>query len=186
MKRIWRENWRLVLCTVLALIAGILMGMTIGLSMASKQAAEATESVEAGNVGRERILPSTGILLHAVFSGCGHEKTILLDNTPYIGMSELELGRSLTDETIESFSAERVYLHAQREGYCPDHLVLKAEEGMLCVYRTKQSTLEKELMYRLTVPEGQRPFPQEDALREEGLVFNSLSEINAYLESAES
>lgn len=182
MKAFWKENWRLLVCTILALCAGILIGMYIGINLYSKAALQTRTATHGAT---DTVQPDTVILLHVEFMKCGHENTVLLDNTPYLGMSEAQMRQVMTDEMIEGFSSKHVYLSAEREGYCPDHIVLKKESGKLCVYRTKSSSLTKELLYKLNLDTVVFS-PTEQTMLKEGIVFDTLSEVNAFLESAES
>lgn len=72
------------------------------------------------------------------------------------------------------------------DGYCPAHLLLRADaQGTLAVWRMQEDALEMQPV--LTLAATLDAFDGETAAAlSEGVLFESMDEINAYLESMES
>jgi len=182
--RIWnRENKRLLLCTALALIAGLLAGYSLRLS---QEASLEEPGVETGAIGLVSILPSADIMLETSFSSCGHSVERQLDTATYVGFSEAEMSNAFIDADITEFSAKRVRIRRMHTGWCPRHVLLKTgADGALHIYRTDETTLRQMELQRLSFEPSQL---DESAASEltAGVAFDSVDEINAYLENAES
>lgn len=182
MREFWEANKYLLLVAVLALIAGTAIGLTIGLAVESP-----AESSETGSIGVASVLPDTRIERVVTFTRCAHTMTVSVESNGFVGYTKEELAAFYADYEIERFDRELVTITQLVDGCCPEHLLLREDgDDALCVYRTDATFFSEELMRAL-------PFDRLSALPEEtrtslreGIVFDSLPDIDAYLEGIES
>ena len=101
-------------------------------------------------------------------------------------MTRRELAQAYPEAAITTFTSERVRLVVSAEGYCPAHLLLMADaKGALAVYQMQEDTLQMEAV--LALPLAADAFDAETAAAlAAGVPFDTMDEINAYLESMES
>lgn len=180
-----RENRRILVCTALALCAGVLLGLALRLPAAAAEPSPEAEQV--GSIGEASILPTTAVERQVCYLACHHTvEQVMGDTSPLIGMTRQELAAAYPDAAITSFTAERVRLVLSVDGYCPAHLLLRADaQGTLAVWRMQEDALEMQPV--LTLAATLDAFDGETAAAlSEGVLFDSMDEINAYLESMES
>lgn len=180
-----KENRRILLCTALALAAGTLLGGALSLPRMAQQQTEPAE--QAGRIGEASILPATAIERQVCYLACGHlTEGPLPDADALVGMTRRELAQAYPEAAITTFTSERVRLVVSAEGYCPAHLLLMADaEGALAVYQMQEDTLQMETV--LALPLAADAFDAETAAAlAAGVPFDTMDEINAYLESMES
>ncbi len=183
-KAFFRENARLLICTALAFVAGMLAGASLRIAAEERKAAG--ESAETGVIGLVSVLPSTGITLETCFAVCGHTVSRELDNASYVGFSEAEMAEHFFGADFTEFSSKRVVMRRSQPGCCPEHVLLKsAADGTLRVYQTEADTFRQRELQHL----GETPALLDESVAAElaaGVAFDSIDEINAYLESVES
>lgn len=110
---------------------------------------------------------------------CGHIVE-LTDAQPVIGKTRLELEKDYGAGSVEAFSPEAVTLCLQSESFCPAHYVLWLENEILTVRKTDEK-LAVEVLMTLDVK-----LPADAAAEcAEGLPFDSMEDINIYLEGIE-
>lgn len=120
------------------------------------------------------------------YDRCGHEITRRqIAPMEVAGKTMSEVEPLYADWTITEFAANEIKMNRSLALYCPDHVVLMPDgTGMLCVF---QNTYGDALGL---VRELGTPFDSlSSAMQEEvrpGLGFSSLSELESWLESAES
>lgn len=183
MRAFLKSNYRLLLCA----IAGMIGGFALGFALQYRSTDKTEDPVTAvGHIGKINILPDTVIVCNYSFSACDHKLTRSIDALPHVGQTQEEFLLEYRDTEIESFSSSSVRLSSMIVGPCPLHIMLRADEtGQLHVYQTSDESLE--LISIQTLPIYAASFPQEIAEElYEGIVFDSVDEINAYLENAES
>lgn len=182
MRAFWKANKYLLLVAALALIAGIAIGLAVGLAIEPVD-----ESAETGSIGTASILPDTAIERVVTFTRCEHTLCLPVESAGFVGYTQEELSAFYADYEIERFDRERVTLAQRIDGCCPEHLLLREDgDGAVCIYRTDATVFAEELMHALPF-EGLSALPEETrtSLRE-GIVFATLGDIDAYLESMES
>lgn len=119
------------------------------------------------------------------FDGCGHYIT-LKSQGDIEGMNKEEAKAAYSDYSAELFTSAYVSLVKDSDGFCPEHYVmLSGEDGdMLEVYKRNTQTLENEHITSIDISPDR--FAEDiAALQADGLLFNSLQEINEYIESVE-
>lgn len=130
-------------------------------------------------------LKSTKVEWKLRFNGCGHYIT-LKSQGDIAGMDKEEAKAAYSDYSAELFTSAYVSLVKDSDGFCPEHYVmLSGEDGdMLEVYKRNMQTLENEHITSIDISPDR--FAEDiAALQAGGLLFNSLQEINEYIESAE-
>ncbi|SCJ23761.1 Uncharacterised protein [uncultured Clostridium sp.] len=134
---------------------------------------------EAGAL-RESVNQDTKIVLEKKFIQCGHTVEKTISQQSYVGMTENELAKAASPAKVESFSAQKVILSQESEGYCPDHAKLQWKDNaveILCPNDAGELVLKKKLELSLEL------MPKE--VREEleqGILFGSLDEVEQWLE----
>lgn len=130
-------------------------------------------------------LKSTKVEWKLRFNGCGHYIT-LKSQGDIAGMDKEEAKAAYSDYSAELFTSAYVSLVKDSDGFCPEHYVmLSGEDGdMLEVYKRNTQTFENEHITSIDISPDR--FAEDiAALQAGGLLFNSLQEINEYIESAE-
>lgn len=181
MKKFLRENWRILVCTVLALIAGMVIGVGIGLSLQKPEQAAEVSYMALVSIG-----PDTAIRSRLIFTECTHQYETQIAAAPYVGFTRAQLADAFPLCKISRFSAEEVLLERTVDGYCGKHLLLRSEqEGKLSVLQMNQDTLALENKFSV---EFNAELLDAATLAElqSGVAFDTMDDLNAYLESVES
>lgn len=167
-----------------ACLTSLAIGLAAGFGAAGEPNAE--PAVEAGRVGTACILPDTRLRLEVVYNSCGHTQYHTLDKPDWIGKTREELAALSPADSIALFNAKEVCLVRVVDAYCSEHLQLRTgADGNVGVYRTNAGTHQDELILALpTRAEDLSEGARSDL--SDGLLFGSMEEINAYLESMES
>ncbi|MDO4572245.1 MAG: hypothetical protein Q4C13_02665 [Clostridia bacterium] len=176
MKGFLKENYRMLLLAILSMLAGIAVGACIGIRLPDGGAADTAQAAE--SIGADTALER---VVH--FSACAHETSIPMDAAAYLGYTREDMIRHFPDASIMRFDSEEVTLFQLVQGYCPRHYVLRMQDdGTLQVMKTNDSLLTEELIALLPEEPALLHEAERDGLRA-GLAFDSLPEIDAYLES---
>lgn len=113
---------------------------------------------------------------------CKHEKTVALTDKSWAGMTREQLAAAYPNAKVVEFSAKRARLSQSIAQYCPEHYFVRYEDGDICVY---QPELGKTELKRISVLEDvYLPYP--DADLEKGIVFDSVGDLEIYLENFDS
>ncbi len=177
MKTFLRRNARLILTVLLALTAGAAIGLVAGHGRSQK----ADESVKAQETVRIGSHTAMERIVH--FEACSHEESLRMETAAYLGYTRDELSAHFPDASIIVFNSDQVRIMQVRSGYCPRHYVLRLrDDGSLGVLRTDDSFLTEELV-TLIRGETIQIQPNERENLQSGLAFDSLEEIDTYLES---
>lgn len=97
------------------------------------------------------------------------------------GKTETDLLTDYPGATIVEFDAEHAIISVPIDMYCPEHYILKSVEGVLEIHRTVPGKEETSVERKLDDVSA----PADPAL-ETGIVFDSLEDIEEYLENMES
>ncbi|MEG1525127.1 MAG: hypothetical protein RRZ24_03265 [Clostridia bacterium] len=183
MWRFIKQNRRMIVLTLLALTAGLVIGLCIGLSITKADG----ESKVAGNVGVQSILPTTKIEKQVYFTKCPHQMKVSIDANAFIGYTESELAAFYQAYHISKFNAAQTVLIQTVEGYCPDHFVLRMDaDGTVYLYHTDPEQLKEMLVQAVNFDARSDINDEERTLLKNGLAFDTLKDIDAYLEGMES
>lgn len=170
-----------------ALLMAMAVLLVVGLTPRTARAPEAEPpAAQARTDTTQTLLADCELTQHIAYTPCGHSLTrrqILPEELA--GRDMAALTDAYPDWQITSFSPTAVVMARQIGLHCPEHLVLKPDEGgLLCVFRNKYGdalALEKEL----NLPIGDMPDELQDKLRQ-GMGFDTLEALEKWLESAES
>ncbi len=117
------------------------------------------------------------------FTKCGHE-TAIEPAGGIAGMTRKEIASAYPDYAIEIFDTAYVRIVKSAESYCPAHYTLSMGEDALVITKTDVDTLAPKEVMRIIADTS---LLDEEALAAlaAGVTFDSLEDINAYLEGAE-
>ena len=181
MRQFLRENRRMLVLAAVALIAGLVVGVFVGLNLPKEEDAAA-----AGRLGTRSVLPGTEIERQTAYTRCGHRQVEPIDPACFVGYTEEELAAFYRGDRISAFDGKRVVIDRTVEGCCPEHVILRLVNGAFTVGQTDPVTLTEQILHTLPLEETVTMTNEERSALTEGLVFDSLSDIDAYLESMES
>jgi len=117
------------------------------------------------------------------FTKCGHE-TAIEPAGGVAGKTRKEIATAYPDYAIEIFDTAYVRIVKSAESYCPAHYTLSMGEDALVITKTDVDTLAPKEVMRIIADTS---LLDEEALAAlaAGVTFDSLEDINAYLEGAE-
>lgn len=166
----------------LAVVAGMALLLVIGLRPRPAEA----PSAQAGADSTLRLHEECQLIQHLTYVPCGHELTRRMQLPAELaGQDRSALAAAYDLWQITDFSPDEVTMTQQADLFCPDHIVLMADEaGMLCVWQNRYGDAYA-LMRELNLPLTDLPENIQDQLRE-GVAFETEEALGAYLESIES
>lgn len=178
-----------VMAVLAALCLGILIGSTALAPAAGEETPVPSETAEkaesAGNIGIVSILPDTEVVWKYRFTQCGHER-VVKEGANITGYTLPDIIAAYPDCRVTEMSAEHTAIERMLNEYCPEHyLLIWTEENTLSVFHTEAETMRNEELMQLAVDPASLDSALLEPLRS-GIAFDSLVEINAYLEDAES
>ena len=95
---------------------------------------QGTISAHLLNDETDKLAAESKIVLQRVYGLCNHILTEELDNY-YAGKTKEELTEMFSDWRMVSFSPERAVFLVEIDSYCPDHYLVKHEDGLMVIYR---------------------------------------------------
>lgn len=188
MERTGKGGARRILLLVAAAVVGFGLGIGAGLWIQSadvrgESAAIASEALSGAG---HTVLPGTRMQREHRFALCGHTIVKAIDTNAFLGYTEADLRRFYSPDEI-FFSGDRVIITHQADGCCPMHYLLRYEEtNRLNVYRTDVELMAYALIHALPEETAQALGTEVCAALRSGMLFDELSDVDAYLESMES
>ena len=182
----WKQNAKLLLYMVLVLAFGIWGGFTIRDLQLNAMPEQTPLAEQVDKIGEQSILPDTLDITKYTFLLCGgHTEQRQETGGPLVGMSKTQIEQKYPDAKVAELTNKRAVIERELERYCPKHVVLFLDDdNRLSISQTDESDLEKENVTTLTYDISYLP-EEELSKLEEGMVFENLEEINAYLEGLE-
>lgn len=117
---------------------------------------------------------------------CGHKEIKRLPaGKELIGKSRSDIEALYPDWTITDFTSDCVTIEHSVALRCPKHYILKSKDQGLSVYRTDAAKLEESEVASFEMDVGNLPEDIQQMLSD-GMVFETLGEIEAYLEDLDS
>ena len=167
----------------------MLLGMALMLLVALMPKTTADDSPEAAQVRSDSQLTTSAdcqIIQHMTYTPCSHELTRRQVIPPeLVGKNREDLAAAYDAWQITSFAAAEVVMEQSLSIHCPEHVVLKPDEGgLLCVFQNKYGdalALVKELDLLLT----ELPDSIQQTIRA-GKGFSTIEELEKWLESSDS
>ena len=133
----------------------------------------------------EELSPTASVEWLTHCTRCGHTYSYS-DAGPVIGLTRGELAERYPDWSISAFSRSGAVLERTAAVYCPEHFILFAGEGRLCVYTAAAPELQ--LVELVSFSSAPYSFTEEEilTLASEGMAFDSLIELDRYTDKHKS
>lgn len=149
-------------------------------------AAQTAPPVQAVSAGEVRLGLNAEVEYVMYYTLCGH-KVITREpaGIELIDKSREEVAKLFPDMTISSFSPDCVTVEQSVPLRCAQHFILKRNESGLSVYQTDAATLEVNEVASFPMDVENLPNDIQQMLSD-GMVFETLGEIEAYLEDLDS
>lgn len=180
----------LYICAAIAILGiGFSTGWIVGIDVTQKHYESKSNSreqniIDVGSVGEASILPETNVEWLHIFSSCGHELSFE-NNVDYTGYTKADIEAEIKGATVVYLTKESARICIEIDEYCPEHyMLILTEPDLLCVFKTNADTLEVEQVMELNY-DTESLDPTVINELESGILFNSLNEIDSYLENAE-
>lgn len=123
----------------------------------------------------------TRLLLKTFYKGCGHTAVERQDIPEQLaGLGEEELLEHYPGWEAEKFQGDEIILFRKVEGACPGHYVLRMLSGYVAIYMTAENG-EETLVEVTDIPVSILRLRDQQRLRE-GILLDSMDEVNQYLE----
>lgn len=174
------DKRQLILGTAVLAAAALLL--IIGLTPRTQD----DPSRQTGTDSAYTLNPGCQLIQHLIYAPCGHELTrrvTLPDELAGKRRGEVEEAYDLWQ--ITSFAADEVAMEQRSPLYCPEHLVLMADEsGTVCVWQNRYGDALA-LLRELDLPLAALGEETQSSIRA-GIGFDTEAELNAFIESIES
>ena len=115
-------------------------------------------------------------------TACNHIYEEKLDPAETRGMSKSDLIIRYSNMELQEFSTSGAVLTCTLSSYCPEHYLVKLNGTKLCIYRTRVGTEEQILVKELNVDTS----GMDTTDFQEGVLFDSMEDIESFLENLES
>jgi hypothetical protein len=114
---------------------------------------------------------------------CGHqEKVELAGDLRFAGKSMQQIKQENPGSQIREFGAHKLVMLMDVNEYCPQHYIVKIDNGKVCIFKTNRATGKSELYLDLKLDAS--AVKQEELGRlTTGVVFENTSDVNNYLYS---
>ncbi len=182
----WIEkNLRSALALSVALLLGIGFGYTAWKENQTIPEDVPVEVQSVGKIGKPSIIPATEVLVRYRFLLCGH--TLEKDETggEFIGCTLEDITQKYADARVLELNNQKAIIERELERYCPDHYMLFMDnKGEICVSNTAEEDYTKEVLQVLNF-DAVGLDDEITAELENGVLLNTLEEVNSYLESIE-
>lgn len=128
----------------------------------------------------ERLGIDGKVYLQVKYTKCGHMVETEVTDKKYVGMTQEELENQFANAELTEFSKDKVVFLVETPSVCTLHYIVKYEDGMLNIYQPQENQAEPTLYKRIEME------AVNDAALEEGIIFDSLEQVESYLENIES
>ncbi len=129
--------------------------------------------------------PNVAVTWETLYTSCGHTTTSGDTAAAYIGLTRDELLARYPGCEIVELTSEKLVLRRQVAGYCPDHLILKHDDKGLVVMKTDPATGEQQALLHINFDLSLLDSEVLEQL-DKGLIFETLEQIDSYLEGIDS
>lgn len=130
-----------------------------------------------------KIETDSTMVLERYYKSCGHSLT---EEHPmesrYIGKTEEELAELFSDWKLKSFTPEKVVFSIEIASYCPDHYIIKQEDGLVVIFRPDKDTGLLLVLEATNIPyERLSPEIQQELVK--GIVVDSIEGVEQLIEN---
>ncbi len=179
-----RKTYKRLLFFFISLVFVLISG-AVGYIVARQEprivAVEPTHTVVEAGANDTRIASGASITWTYDYEMCRHnEQVISTADKPLVGLSFSQLQQEYPDVKIVSFDTDAVELEKNLLCYCPLHLILKNDGGVLTVFRTKSGSVEQEKLRDFEIELSNIDEAERKAL-DTGRVFSDMDEIQRYI-----
>ena len=189
-----RTKWALgIFGALLIIAASFAFGWTLGINSFEKKLVKNDSNavqthdpaiLDVGNVGEPSILPNTEIQWLRFFTECEHTLTFTNEKS-YVGYTRDMIESEIEGARVISITEDSAVVCVNIPAYCPEHyMLIMVEQNELAVFKTNPDTLKNEAIMEIDFNTAALT-PESIKELESGMLFRSLSEIDAYLENAE-
>lgn len=128
----------------------------------------------------ERLGAEGKVYLQVHYTKCGHTVETDVTDKEYIGMTKQDIEDEFSNAQLQSFSKDKAVLVVETPSICTLHFIVKYEEGKLNIYQPQGEDARPKLYKSIEMD------TIADPALEEGVVFDSLEQVESYLENLES
>lgn len=128
----------------------------------------------------ERLGIDGKVYLQVKYTKCGHTVETDVTDKAYVGMTQEELENQFSNAELQAFSKDKVVFVVETPSVCTLHYIVKYEEGKLNIYQPQGDEQEPKLYKSIEMETAGDPG------LEDGIVFDSLEQVESYLENLES
>ena len=128
----------------------------------------------------ERLGVEGKVYLQVNYTKCGHMVETDVTDKKYVGMTREELENQFANAELTEFSKDKAVFLVETPSVCTLHYIVKYENGMLNIYQPQENQAEPTLYKSIEMD------AVNDAALEEGVIFDSLEQVESYLENIES
>ena len=170
----------IALMTIALAVAGIL------LPRAGEAPSEEDPVAQVRTDEANRLVEGCAVVQQLTYSRCGHGITRrLVLPTELVGKARADAEAAYEGYRITSYASDEIAMAQTMDMYCADHLVMMADEaGTLCVFENKYGDAYA-LVQETEVQLSALPSAYQEELLP-GKAFDTLEEVERYLESIES
>ena len=180
-----------VLKIAIAVCVLLVCACAYGVMAARSRQNRQTEQLQAGGVSPspaalpaaaepERLGAEGKVYLQVHYTKCGHTVETDVTDKEYIGMAKQDIADEFSNAELQSFSKDKAVLVVETPSICTLHFIVKYEEGKLNIYQPQGEDAQPKLYKSIEMD------TIDDAALEEGVVFDSLEQVESYLENLES
>jgi hypothetical protein len=140
------------------------------------------EAVQAANTNVV-LASDADIEIQYTYLMCGHkEKVELAGDIRFAGKTMQQIKQENPGSQIRDFGAHKMVMLMDVNEYCPQHYIVKLDNGKVCIFKTNRATGKSELYLDLKLDAS--AVKQEEMGRlATGVVFENTSDVNNYLSS---
>lgn len=146
----------------------------------SESSAQAVSAQTVNVVG-----PNVRVSWETVYASCTHSVVTEDAAAAYIGLTREELAARYPGCEVAELTSDKLVLRRRVSGYCADHLILKRDEKGLVVIKTDPITGEQQQLLHINFDLSLLDAEVLEQL-DKGLLFETLEQIDSYLEGIES
>ena len=103
----------------------------------------------------------------------------------YAGKTQEELASAFPNWDLKYFATDKVVFRIEIESFCPDHYIIKEEDGLLVIFRPDKDTGLLLVLEVTNIP-IERLSPEIQEQMAGGIVVDSIEEVEQLLENWES
>lgn len=146
--------------------------------------AQATPNSQAAAGQQIRLTEQAKLILQIRYTKCGHTIESDISDPELSNLTREELSAMFPQGTITEFAADGAKINESIDGICSNHYILKYDETTqsFSVYRREEADQDLKLV---TSFEG-IDMPVVDEALKEGILFDSLEQIESYIEDIDS